>query len=179
LTPLEGVMMGTRSGDIDPAIPLFLIKEAGLSPDEVEKTLNKKSGFKGVCGKADVRDIERLAAEGDENCELALNMFSYRVARYIGAYAMVMNGVDAIVFTGGIGEHGAAMRERILQNAGYLGLKVDSAKNSGSETDIASEDSPVRVFVIPTDEEFVIASDTGRLVEEAHGSDSKEAALVK
>jgi acetate kinase len=172
-------MMGTRSGDVDPAIPLFLIKELGMSAEEVEKTLNKLSGFKGICGKADVRDIERLAAEGDANCALALNMFSYRVARYIGSYAMVMNGVDAIVFTGGIGEHGAAMRKRILQNADYLGLKIDDDKNEVSETDITTGDSSVRVFVIPTDEELVIASDTGRLVEEARGSDSKEAELVK
>ncbi|MEA3365717.1 MAG: acetate kinase [Candidatus Hydrogenedentes bacterium] len=179
LTPLEGVMMGTRSGDIDPAIPLFLVKELGISADEVEKTLNKASGFKGICGKVDVRDIEHLAAEGDENCALALNMFSYRVAKYIGTYAMVMNGVDAIVFTGGIGEHGAAMRARILQNAGYLGLDIDAEKNESSETEISTRGSKVRVFVIPTDEESVIASDTGRLVEEARGSNSKEAALVK
>ena len=179
LTPLEGVMMGTRSGDMDPAIPLFLIKELGMSADEVEKTLNKQSGFRGVCGKADVRDIERLAAEGDEDCALALNMFSYRVARYIGSYAMVMNGVDAIVFTGGIGEHGAAMRRRILQNASFLGLDIDPDKNERSDADITTDGSKVRVFVIPTDEEWVIASDTGRLVEEARGSDSKQAALVK
>ncbi len=179
LTPLEGLMMGTRSGDLDPAIPLFLIKELGMSAQEVDEMLNKSSGFKGICGKADVRDIERLAAEGDANCALALNMFSYRVARYIGSYAMVMNGVDAIVFTGGIGEHGAAMRARILQNAGYLGLKIDPEKNEHSETDISASDSTVRVFVIPTDEEWIIATDTGRLVEEARGSDSKEAALVK
>ena len=179
LTPLEGVMMGTRSGDIDPAIPLFLIKELGMSAEEVEKMLNKQSGFRGICGKADVRDIERLAAEGDENCALALNMFSYRVARYIGSYAMVMNGVDAIVFTGGIGEHGAAMRARILQNANYLGLDIDPDKNKHSERDITTSGSNVRVFVIPTDEEWVIASDTGRLVQEARGSDTKQAALVK
>ena len=179
LTPLEGVMMGTRSGDLDPAIPLFLIRELGMSADEVDATLNKQSGFKGICGKADVRDIERLAAEGDAASELALNMFSYRVARYIGSYAMVMNGVDAIVFTGGIGEHGAAMRARILQNANYLGLKIDPEKNARSATDISTADSKVRVLVIPTDEELVIASDTGRLVEEARGSDSREAALVK
>ncbi len=179
LTPLEGVMMGTRSGDLDPAIPLFLIRELGMSADEVDATLNKMSGLKGICGKADVRDIERLAAEGEAASELALNMFSYRVARYIGSYAMVMNGVDAIVFTGGIGENGAAMRARILQNANYLGLKIDPEKNARSATDIATADSKVRVLVIPTDEELVIASDTGRLVEEARGSDSREAALVK
>lgn len=171
--------MGTRSGDMDPAIPLFLIRELGISADEVDAILNKQSGFKGICGKADVRDIERLAAEGDAACKLALNMFSYRVARYIGSYAMVMNGVDAIVFTGGIGERGAAMRERILQNAGYLGLKIDLDKNAQSATDISTPDSQVRVFIIPTDEELVIASDTGRLVEEARGSGSREAALVK
>ena len=179
LTPLEGVMMGTRSGDMDPAIPLFLIRELGISAEEVDAILNKQSGFKGICGKADVRDIERLAAEGDAASKLALNMFSYRVARYIGSYAMVMNGVDAIVFTGGIGEHGAAMRARILQNAGYLGLKIDQDKNAQSATDISAPDSQVRVLVIPTDEELVIASDTGRLVEEARGSGSREAALVK
>ena len=108
-----------------------------------------------------------------------MNMFSYRVARYIGGYTMVMNGVDAIVFTGGIGEHGAAMRARILQNAGYMGLRIDAGKNDRSETDISAADSRVRVFVIPTDEESVIASDTGRLVEESRSSNSKKAALVK
>ncbi|HOD51811.1 MAG TPA: acetate kinase [Candidatus Hydrogenedentes bacterium] len=179
LTPLEGLIMGTRSGDLDPAIPLFLIRELGMGAAEVDELLNKASGLKGICGKADVRDIERLAAEGDEKCALALNMFSYRVARYIGGYTMVMNGVDAIVFTGGIGEHGAAMRARILQNAGYLGLRIDAGKNERSETDISAADSRVRVFVIPTDEESVIASDTGRLVEESRSSNSKKAALVK
>ena len=176
LTPLEGVMMGTRSGDLDPAIPLFLIQELGMTPAEVEKTLNKASGFKGICGKADVRDIERLAEEGDEACALALEMFAYRIARYIGCYAMVMGGVDAIVFTGGIGENGAAMRSRILKNAGYLGICIDEKKNSNSDIDICTEDATVRALVIPTDEELVIARDTGRLVEEASSAQQEAVA---
>jgi acetate kinase len=165
LTPLGGVMMGTRSGDLDPYIPIFMIKELGMTADEVERKLNKESGLEGICNFADVRDIERRVTEGDPDAELALEMFAYRVARYIGGYAMVLDGVDAIVFTGGIGEKDAEMRTRILRNAGYLGVKVDAQLNARAESNIASKDSRVAALVIPTDEEKVIARDTARLVE--------------
>ena len=165
LTPLGGVMMGTRSGDLDPYIPLFMIKELGMTPDEVERKLNKESGLEGICNFADVRDIERRVREGDPDAELALDMFSYRVARYIGGYAMVLDGVDAIVFTGGIGEKDAEMRVRILRNAAFLGVRLDPELNARAETNVATKDSSVAVLVIPTDEEKVIARDTARLVE--------------
>ncbi|HOE66089.1 MAG TPA: acetate kinase [Candidatus Hydrogenedentes bacterium] len=164
LTPLGGVMMGTRCGDMDPYIPLFMIKEMGMTADEVDRTLNKQSGFEGVCGHADVRDCEALAAKGDPDAQLALEMFAYRVARFTGSYAMVMNGVDAIVFTGGIGERGAEMRSRILKQAGYLGVAIDEEKNARNERDISQDHATVRVLVIPTDEELMIARETARLV---------------
>ncbi len=164
MTPLGGVMMGTRPGDLDPYLPLFMIKELGMTVDEVDTALNKKSGLVGVCGRRDMRDIEMCAAEGDKNCQLALDMFAYHVARFIGSYAMVMGGVDAIVFTAGIGENGARTRKRILENAGFLGVNLDDARNSANETVITTDESAVKVFVIPTNEELVIARDTARLV---------------
>lgn len=164
LTPLGGVMMGTRSGDLDPYIPLFMIKELGMTAEEVERKLNKESGLEGICNFADVRDIERRAAEGDPDAELALDMFAYRVARYIGGYAMVMGGVDAIAFTGGIGEKDAEMRLRILRDAGHLGVEIDPELNARAERIISTSRSRVAVMVIPTDEELVIARDTARLI---------------
>jgi acetate kinase len=164
LTPLGGVMMGTRSGDLDPYIPLFMIKELGMSADEVERTLNKQSGLEGICNFADVRDIEARAKDGDPDAELALEMFAYRVARYIGGYAMVMDGVDAIAFAGGIGERDPAMRQRILKHAGYLGVTLDPELNARGEVRISAPGSKVTVLVIPTDEEKVIARETARLV---------------
>lgn len=165
LTPLGGVMMGTRSGDLDPYIPIFMIKELGMTADEVERKLNKESGLEGICNFADVRDIERRVSEGDPDAELALEMFAYRVARYVGGYAMVLDGVDAIAFAGGIGEKDPEMRLRILREAGYLGVKIDPELNARSERIISAPDSKVAVMVIPTDEELVIARDTHRLVE--------------
>ncbi|MDX9975730.1 MAG: acetate kinase [FCB group bacterium] len=165
LTPLAGVMMGTRSGDLDPYIPIFMIKELGMSADEVERKLNKESGFLGICKYTDVRDIERLAKEGDPDADLALEMFAYRVANFVGAYAMALDGVDAIVFTGGIGEKDADMRVRILRNAAYLGVQVDPELNARAEINVATKGSKVAALVIPTDEEKVIARDTARLVE--------------
>ncbi len=164
LTPMGGLMMGTRCGDMDPYIPLFIMKELGLSPEQVEKMLNKESGFEGVCGHADVRDCEAHAAKGDADAELALEMFAYRVGRFIGSYSMVINGPDAIVFTGGIGERGAKMRSRILQNAGYLGVEIDEEKNARNARDISTDRAQVRALVIPTDEELMIARQTAQLV---------------
>ncbi len=167
LTPLGGVMMGTRPGDLDPYLPLFMIKELGMSVDDVDKALNKNSGFLGVCGFNDVRDIEKRAAEGDSKCQLALEMFAYRVAAFVGSYAMVMGGCDAIVFTAGIGENNALMRKRILANAGYLGCHLDDDRNSRNETVISTENSTCRAFVIPTNEELLIARDTAQIVQES------------
>jgi acetate kinase len=172
MTPLEGVMMGSRSGDLDPAIPLFLVNRLGVSPEEVDRLLNKDSGVKGICGLTDFRDIDAKAAEGDEPCRLALEMFAYRVARYIGAYAMAMDGVDAIVFTAGIGENNWTMRERILEQAGHLGVQLDKDKNAANEAVVSTPDSQAQVFVIPTNEEFVIARDTARLVMEHTGAEA-------
>lgn len=160
LTPLAGVIMGTRPGDLDPYIPIFMIKELGMSADEVDTVLNKRSGFEGICHHHDVREIEELMQQGDRDCALALDMFAYRASRFIGGSAMALNGVDSIVFTGGIGEHDAYMRERILQNAGHLGVKLDSERNLRNERIITQDDSKVAVMVIPTDEELIIARDT-------------------
>jgi acetate kinase len=175
LTPLGGVMMGTRPGDLDPYLPLFMQKELGMSVDEVDKTLNKESGLLGVCGLNDMRDIEQRAGDGDEKCELALHMFAYRIASFIGSYAMVMGGVDAIVFTAGIGENGAAMRARILRNAGYLGCHLDEARNARGDAVISTPGSTCQALVIPTNEELVIAVDTARIVSETA---SRQAAVA-
>jgi acetate kinase len=166
LTPLGGVMMGTRPGDMDPYLPLFMIKELGMSVDEVDNTLNKESGLLGVCGLNDMRDIEKKAAEGDESCQLALDMFAYRIQRIVGSYTMIMGGCDAVVFTAGIGENGADMRARILQHAEYLGCTVDPARNNAREVVISTDDSTCKAFVIPTNEELVIARDTAKIVAE-------------
>ena len=177
LTPLGGVMMGTRPGDLDPYIPLFMLKELEMTPEEVDATLNKQSGLKGICDLSDVRDIEKRAANGEAECQLALDMIAYRVACFIGSYAMVMGGVHGIVFTAGIGENNPAMRTRVLRNAGYLGLSVDEERNARNETFISTDDSKVKVMVIPTNEELVIARDTARLVGQL--SEAKQPALTE
>ncbi len=163
LTPLEGVVMGTRSGDFDPAIIFHLVRK-GYKPDELDKLLNKKAGLIGISGVSnDVRDLETKAAAGNDRAKLALDIFAYRIKKYIGTYMAVLNGCDAVVFTGGIGENGAAMRARILQNLEGIGIKLDPAKNQatvGKEGEIHASDSKVKVFVIPTDEEGAIARDT-------------------
>jgi acetate kinase len=168
LTPLAGLIMGTRPGDLDPYIPIFMIKELGLSAEEVDTILNKRSGFEGICHHHDVREIEELMRQGDRACALALDMFAYRTSRFIGGSAMALNGVDAIVFTAGIGEHDAYMRERILQNSGHLGVKLDSERNLRNERIITADDSKVAVMVIPTDEELIIARDTAWEVNHLH-----------
>ncbi len=162
VTPLAGVMMGTRSGDLDPYIPLFMIKELGMSVDGVEHTLNRESGLMGICNHADLRDVEDLSAQGDSAAALALDMFAYRVARYIGQYAMVLGGVDAVVFTAGIGENNSVMRGRILKDAGYLGIAIDETLNAQHAVDISAASASVRTFVIPTNEEAVIVEETLR-----------------
>ena len=163
LTPLEGLMMGTRSGDIDGGAVTFLMEKEGLDATGVSNLLNKKSGVLGVFEKSsDMRDLESAAAAGEPRAVLAENMYFYRIKKYIGAYAAAMGGVDVIVFTGGVGENQANARSGACEGLEYMGVKVDAEKNKtrGVEAIISTDDSKVKVVVIPTDEELMIASDT-------------------
>ncbi|KEH89594.1 acetate/propionate family kinase [Clostridium novyi] len=167
-TPLAGLTMGTRCGDIDPAIVTFLVKELNYSVDEVNKIMNKESGVLGISGiSSDFRDILKAASEGNERAELALNIFKNKVIQYIGAYTAVMGGVDAIIFTAGVGENSEPIRKRIISDLGFLGIKLDEEKNKvmGETETISTEDSKVKVLAIPTNEELMIARDTKEIVE--------------
>jgi acetate kinase len=168
LTPLEGLVMGTRSGDIDPSIMEFIAKKENLDIDGVMDVLNKKSGVAGMSGvSSDFRDLEAAYNEGNERAIAAVEVFSYRVAKYIGAYAAAMNGVDAIAFTAGIGENTSFVREKIMAYLGYLGIKIDRVTNDktrGVEALISTADSSVKVCVIPTNEELAICRETVKLV---------------
>ena len=162
-TPLQGLVMGTRCGDIDPAIPPFLMRKEGMTPDEVDTYLNKKSGVLGLSGlSSDFRDLEQAAEKGNERAQLAIDVFAYTVRKYIGSYVAAMGGVDAIVFTAGLGENSPHMRDQICNGLEYLGTRIDSVRNSvrGKEQEISVEGSKVKIFVIPTNEELVIARDT-------------------
>lgn len=167
LTPLAGVPMGSRSGDIDPSIITFLMKNENLSSDEMDKILNKQSGKLGLSGVSiDDRDIETAAKEGNERAQLAIDNFVYQVAGFIGKLAVQMKGVDVITFTAGIGENGIDARRRICDYLGVLGVKIDEEKNDcrGKEIEISTPDSKVKVYVIPTNEELMIARDTKEIV---------------
>lgn len=167
LTPLEGLIMGTRSGDVDPGAIELIAKKEGFSVSEAVSMLNKKSGVFGISGgKSDFRDLAAGRDAGDKRCALALEMFSYRVAKYVGAYTAAMNGVDAIAFTAGIGENDCGVRESICEYFGYLGVKLDKEANKlrGEERKISAEDSKIGVYVIPTNEELAIARETVALV---------------
>ena len=167
LTPLEGLVMGTRSGDLDPAIIDFVGKKEGLSLDEMNEVLNKKSGMLGISGvSSDGRDLEAAAETGNKRAQLALDVFDYRVIKYIGAYAAAMNGVDAIAFTAGIGENNIKMRKDVCSSLTYLGVKLDEEKNTvrGEERIISADDSKVQVLLVPTNEELAIARETLALV---------------
>ena len=168
LTPLEGLMMGTRSGDIDGGAITFLEKKLGLDADGMSNLLNKKSGVLGITGiSSDMREIESANDEGNERAKLALDMYSYRIKKYVGAYAAAMGGCDIIVFTAGVGENQASMREDVCKNMEYMGVKLDVEKNKtirGEEAIISTPDSKVTVCVIPTDEELMIATDTMNLL---------------
>ena len=169
LTPLAGVMMGSRSGDIDASAVTYIMDKLGLKPQEMADFLNKKSGVLGITGiSSDMRDVENAAKEGNEKAILALKMYNYRIKKYIGAYAAAMGGVDTIVFTAGVGENQTSMREEACAGLEFLGIKIDKEKNAGirgKEAEISTPDSRVKVFVIPTDEEIVIARDTMELVQ--------------
>ena len=168
LTPLEGLVMGTRSGDIDPAIIDFVAKKEHLSSSQMDNILNKKSGMLGISGvSSDGRDLDAAAAAGNRRAKLALDVFNYNVVKYIGAYVAVMNGVDAIAFTAGIGENNSVMRKEVLKHFGYLGITLDEEANEahGTERIISTPDSKVAALMIPTNEELAIARDTLALVE--------------
>jgi acetate kinase len=169
MTPLEGLMMGTRSGDLDPAIVPFVMNKEELTVNEVNSMLNKHSGLLAISGiSSDMREITEGMQNGDANSKLAFDMYEYRLRKYIGSYAAVMNGVDTIVFTAGVGENSVVLREKVCENLTYLGVELDKELNairSGEPRRISSADSKVEVLVIPTNEELVIARDTNRLVQ--------------
>lgn len=167
LTPLEGIMMGSRCGSIDPAILPFLMEKQEYTAKDLNELMNKKSGVLGVSGvSSDFRDIEKAADEGNKRAELALEMFTYQAAKLIGSYAAAMGGVDAIVFTAGIGENNSLIRKNIAKNLSFLNIELDQKKNAmrGQETEISKPGSAVRMFVIPTNEELMIALETEKLV---------------
>jgi len=167
LTPLEGLIMGTRTGDMDPAAVTFIMEKEKLSPSGMEDLMNKTSGVLGISGvSSDFRDLEKARAEGNAKADLALSMYAYRVAKYIGAYTAAMNGVDGIIFTAGVGENGPNTRKEICDYLAYLGVALDDAKNAkrGEEIDVSVADAKVRVLVIPTNEELTIARETLELV---------------
>ena len=162
-TPLEGIAMGTRCGNIDPAIVTYLMKECNMSAADVDNLMNKKSGVLGISGvSSDFRDVEEAAEKGNKRAILALDVYTYRVRQMIGSYAAAMGGVDAIVFTAGLGENGIGTRVDICKGLEFLGVEIDEAKNNvrGKATEISKDGSKVKVFVIPTNEELVIARDT-------------------
>ena len=170
LTPLAGVPMGTRSGDLDAAVVQFIMNKYGMSADECLNMLNKKSGVLALSGvSSDFRDIEGEAEKGNEDCQLALDKFAYEVRKYIGSYSAALGGLDCLVFTAGVGENSASMRARICEGLEYLGVKIDPEKNTirGKEAIISADDSKVTVWVIPTNEELMIAQDTAELVKAA------------
>jgi len=163
-TPLAGIIMGTRSGTLDPYIPLYVMKTQGLSADEVSELMNKQGGLLAIAGKSDMRDIVESARAGDEACNEAIDMFVYRIQLYVGGYAAAMGGVDGIVFTAGVGENNPMLRKRVLENFAFLGVEVDDARNEAGETIFTTPDSKVAGMTIHTNEELVIALDTYRLI---------------
>ena len=168
LTPLEGLIMGTRCGDIDPAIIFHLMEEGQMSADAINQMLNRESGLLGVSGVAsDVRDLFKAVSQGNSQAVLALQMFSYRVRQYVGKYAAVLGGLDALIFTAGIGENAPSIRAAICENLEFLGIHLDEKKNQTSEVEksIHREDASVKLLVVPTNEELMIARDTLDLIE--------------
>ena len=168
LTPLEGLVMGTRSGDIDPAVVEYMMDKTGMNVHEMLNYLNKKSGVEGISGvSSDFRDLVKAYEEGNDRARLAIDMFAYRVKKYIGAYAAALGGLDCVVFTGGIGEHTEIVREKVMQGMEYLGIDFDFDKNNnverGAVTELNKPLSKVKVYIIPTNEELVIARETLRL----------------
>jgi len=167
LTPLEGLIMGTRSGDLDPAILLYLARETGMTIGVLDEMLNKMSGLKGICGENDMRTITKLSEQGNHQARLALTMFCYRLKKYIGAYIAALGGVDCIVFTGGIGENSTIVRQLSCQGLERLGIRLDGKNNALRQEgilEIQGADSPVKILVVPTDEELEIATQTLQVI---------------
>ncbi|MDX5477493.1 MAG: acetate kinase, partial [Cyclobacteriaceae bacterium] len=168
LGPMGGLVMGTRSGDIDPSIIFHLINERGFSPKDVNDILNKKSGLLGLCGFSDMRDVKNAVSEGNEDAKLAYDLYAYRIQKYIGTYTAVLKGLDAVVFTAGIGENDAEMREAVCKDMNFFGIILDKEKNKLRAADIReinTEDSKVKVLVIPTNEELEIGQQTYALIQ--------------
>lgn len=165
-TPLAGVVMGTRSGDVDPYIPLYIMKTQNKTIDEVNTLLNKQSGMFGICGFSDNRDVEARYLNGEQDAIDAMNVYVHTLLRFIGGYIAVLGDVDAIVFTAGVGENGSIVRKLVVERLAYLGIKLNEENNNkrGQTLEISTPDSKVKVFVIPTDEELMIAKDTMKLV---------------
>ena len=174
MTPLEGLVMGTRSGDCDPSIPLYVMRKTGMSVDEVDSLMNKRSGILGITGEyVDRRDVNRAAEKGNEKAMLSIELEAYRLRKYIGAYAAVLGRVDALVFTAGVGEMASVIRAKATEGLSVFGFEVDQAKNllsmtRNAETEISVEGSNIRTFVIPTDEELVMTEDTEALLQETY-----------
>ena len=167
LTPLEGLVMGTRSGDIDPGVVFHLARTAGMSIDDIDNLLNRRSGLLGLAGASDLRDIDRLIEDGDADAALALDVYCHRIRKYIGAYLAVLGGVDVIAFTAGVGENASGVRARTLDGLEALGIRLDSERNAeraSTERVISTDDSPVTVMVVPTNEELAIARATLAMV---------------
>ncbi len=168
LTPLEGIMMGTRCGCIDPAIVTFVMEKEGLSAKKMDDLMNKSSGVLGISGvSSDFRDVESEIAKGNERAKLSIDMFCYQVSKYIGAYAAAMGGLDAVIFTAGIGENNGTLRAKICEKLGFMGIDIDPELNKlrGSEIDVSTKNARVRILTIPTNEELTIALDTKDIVE--------------
>ncbi len=182
LTPLDGFMMGTRSGSLDPSVVTFIMEKEKLTPAQMDDILNKKSGLIGISGFSDDRDVTKAEIKGDPKAILAHEMLIYQIVKYIGAYAAAMNGVNAIVFTAGLGENQAHLRYGICRGLKYLGLKIDAEQNdkmvSGAEGKISTFDSQVAVYVVPTNEELVIARDTKEIVEKLNYASTEDKTVV-
>jgi len=167
-TPIEGLMMGTRSGDVDLGVVTFLMEKEMINSASVSTLFNKHSGVLGVSGlSSDMRDIEKAVSEGNERAKLALNIYEYRIIKYIGSYFAALNGADVLVFTGGVVENQTNTREKICQSFSFMGMRIDEALNAnsrGKEIVLSTPDSTVKVVVIPTDEEYMIASDTMEII---------------
>ena len=182
LTPLDGFMMGTRSGSLDPSIVTFIMEKEGLTPEQMDDILNKKSGMLGICGYSDDRDVTKAEIEGDPKAILAHEMLTYQIIKYIGAYTAAMGGLDCIVFTAGLGENQPHLRYSVCRGLKYLGVRIDGELNdqmvSGKEGKISAFDSHVPVYVINTNEELVIARDTKTIVEKLEYASTEDKTVV-
>jgi acetate kinase len=167
MTPLEGLVMGTRSGDIDPALPFFLADHLGMSFKDIDALLNKESGLKGMCGTNDMREVLEKEASGDPQARAALEVYTYRIRKYLGAYYALLGRLDAVVFTAGIGEHSPPIRERCCRGLAHLGLEIDEERNTRPDNDVRDISAPrgaVRILVVPTNEELKIAEETMKVL---------------